>query len=88
MHSTKKAKHEIKLLCTPDGFVLNVLPYFREKTVYDENGHAFSVVYGLLNDYMAIDHTVYMDNCYTSVELATSSYKNETHVVGTLKKEL
>jgi hypothetical protein len=49
------------------------------KTVYDENGHAFPVVYGLLNDYMAIDHTVYMDNC---------SYKNEIHVVGTLKKGL
>jgi hypothetical protein len=50
-----------KLCTTPDGFLLNVLPYSGENTVYIENGHAFSVVY-------------------------FSSYKNETHVVGTLKK--
>lgn len=84
----KKAKFGIKTyeLCTPDGFVLNFFIYCGKDTVHNENGHAYSVVYKLLQNYLGKWHTVYMDNYYNSVQLAASLYGNKTKVVGTLRK--
>lgn len=84
----KTAKYGIKLyeLCTPDGFLLNVLIYTGKGTVNNENGHATSVVYKVAKDYLGKGHTIYMDNFYNSVHLAKALYKDKTHVVGTLRK--
>lgn len=84
----KSAKYGVKLyeLCTPDGFLLNIIIYTGKGTVTNEDGHASSVVNKLLANYLDKGHTIYMDNFYNSVHLARSLYSRKTHVVGTLRK--
>lgn len=84
----KSAKYGIKLyeLCTPDGFVLEILIYSGKGTVDNETSHAQSVVTKLAQRYLGKGHTLYLDNYYNSVQLAEFLYQNKTHVVGTLRK--
>lgn len=84
----KAAKYGIKLyeVCTPDGYVLNMIIYSGKGTVTsEEHGHAFSVVQELLTPYIGKGHTVYIDNFYSSVSLAKYLIQKNTHVVGTLR---
>jgi len=83
----KKTKYDIKIyeLCTPDGFVLNTLIYSKD-TVINEDDHASWVVYELMKDYLGKGHTIFMNNYYNSVQLATSLYKDKTHIAGMLRK--
>lgn len=84
----KAAKYGIKLyeLCTPDGFVLNIIIYAGKGTVQLESrGHASSVVHEIMQPYLEKGHTIYMDNYYSSVKLAEDMLRNRTHIVGTLR---
>lgn len=84
----KKARYGIKLyeLCTPDGFVVNILIYAGKGTVTDENkGHAFAVVEKLMENYLDKGHTIYMDNFYCSVKLGEFLNSRQTHMIGTLR---
>lgn len=84
----KSAKYGIKIyeLCTPDGFVLDILIYTGRGTVNNETGHAQSVVTHLTKRILGKGHILYLDNYYNSVKLANFLYENKTHVVGTLRK--
>ena len=84
----KAHKYGIKLfkLCTMDGFTYNMEIYAgKSDTGVREVGVAKKVceklMIGLLND----GRTLYVDNFYTSYELAVSFLKQKTHVVGTLR---
>lgn len=84
----KAAKYGIKLyeLCTPDGYVLNIIIYSGKGTVQQgSRGHASSVVHEIMQPYLNKGHTIYVDNYYSSVELAEDMLRNRTHVVGTLR---
>lgn len=82
-----KVKYGIKLyeLCTPDGFVLNIVIYSGKDTITDESDHASCIVYELMKNYIEKGHTVYMDSFYNSVRLAKSLYKDKTHIAGILR---
>ncbi|KAJ8959751.1 hypothetical protein NQ314_006180 [Rhamnusium bicolor] len=84
----KSAKYGIKLyqLCTPDGFILEIIIYSEKGTVDNETSHAQSVVTKLAQRYLGKGNTLYLDNYYNSVQLAEFLYQNKTHVVGTLRK--
>lgn len=85
----KAAKYGIKLyeLSTPNGFILNILIYEGKGTVYNQSSsHAHGVVQKLMDPYLKKGHVVYIDNFYTSVNLAESLLQQKTHIVGTLRK--
>ena len=85
----KAAKYGIKLyeLSTPNGFILNILIYEGKGTVYNQSSsHAHGVVQKLMDPYLNKGHVVYIDNFYTSVNLAESLLQQKTHIVGTLRK--
>ena len=84
----KAHKYGIKLfkLCTTDGFTYNMEIYAgKSDTGVREKGVAKKVceklMIGLLNE----GRTLYVDNFYTSYELAVSFLQQKTHVVGTLR---
>lgn len=87
---SKAHKYGIKLyeLCTPDGFILNIIIYGGKGTVQDdEKGHTYNVVMKLMKDFLKKGHTVFLDNFYTSVVLAESLLQEQTSMCGTLRSD-
>lgn len=83
----KRHKYGIKIyeLCTPDGFLLNMLIYTGKGTVTNEKGHAFAVVAELMKNYLQKGHSLYIDNFYSSTDLGEYLLNNGTNVCGTLR---
>lgn len=82
----KRHKYGIKLyeLCTPDGYILNILIYTGKGTIADpERGHTFEVVTRLMQNYIGKGHALFLDNFYNSVELTEHLMENATNVCGT-----
>lgn len=83
----KRHKYGIKefKLCTLPGYTYKICIYAGKEN--DEvNITPAKVVMSLCSDLMNKGHTMYTDNWYTSVDLARDLVKNETHLVGTLRK--
>lgn len=83
----KRHKYGIKefKLCTLPGYTYNISIYAgKEKD--EVNTTAAKVVMSLCSDLLNKGHTMYTDNWYTSTDLARDLLKNETHLVGTLRK--
>ncbi|KAG8229082.1 hypothetical protein J437_LFUL010145 [Ladona fulva] len=84
----KRHKFGIKLyeLCTPEGYVLNVLVYTGKGMIIEPTAvrHSDAVVHKLLNNYINKGHVVYMDRFYNSVELAEKLIKDGTYICGTI----
>lgn len=83
----KRHKYGIKLfkLCTLPGYTYKMSIYSGKQND-NVNTTPFNVVMSLCNDLLNKGHTMFTDNWYTSVGLARELLKNETHLVGTLRK--
>lgn len=83
----KKHKYGIKIyeLCTPEGFLLNMLIYTGRGTVTNEKGHAYAVVAELMKNYLQKGHSLYIDNFYSSTDLGEYLINNRTNMCGTLR---
>ncbi|XP_022837201.1 piggyBac transposable element-derived protein 4-like [Spodoptera litura] len=83
----KRHKYGIKLfkLCTLPGYTYK-LSIYAGKQNDEVNTTPMKVVMALCDDLLNKGHTLYTDNWYTSVGLARELLKNETHLVGTLRK--
>lgn len=83
----KRHKYGVKLfkLCTLPGYTYKISIYSGKQND-DVNTTPTKVVMALCDDLLNKGHTLYTDNWYTSVGLARELLKNETHLVGTLRK--
>lgn len=83
----KRRRFGLKLYeLTSSGYVLNIILYTGKGTVEcSKKGHAYVVVHRLLRDYFGKGHAVYLDNYYTSIQLAESLYRRGTEITGTLR---
>jgi hypothetical protein len=82
----KRHKYGIKVfkLCSVPGYTCKLQIYAgKNDNVYNT---PTNVVLSLCNSILNKGHTLYTDNWYTSVNLAETLLKNETHLVGTLRK--
>lgn len=61
--------------------------YTVKSTVEDEakKGHGFQVVKRLLRGYQRKGHTLYVDNYFTSINLAKDLFSKGTQLVGTIR---
>lgn len=75
---------EFKLCCVP-GYTYRIIVY-AGKNDETTNTTPHNVVMNLLSGLLNKGHTLYTDNWYTSVGLARSLLDNETHLVGTIRK--
>lgn len=83
----KRHKFGIKLfkLCTAGGYTYNLSVYCGKEDVTSEPVPT-RVVKHLLGDLLDKGYTLYTDNYYTSVSLAHTLLKRNTHLIGTLRK--
>lgn len=83
----KRHKYGIKLfkLCTLPGYTYRINIY-AGKQHEEINVTPQRVVMNLCQDLLNKGHCLYTDNWYTSVDLARELLKNETHLIGTLRK--
>ncbi|CAK1595465.1 unnamed protein product [Parnassius mnemosyne] len=83
----KRHKYGIKVfkLCTNSGYI-NKIQIYAGKRCETENTTPTNVVMSLMEGYLQKGHTLYTDNWYTSVNLGRKLLENETHLVGTLRK--
>lgn len=83
----KRHKYGIKLfkLCTLPGYTYKLSIYCGKQND-DVNTTPTNIVLALCGDLLNKGHTLFTDNWYTSVGLARELLKNETHLVGTLRK--
>lgn len=85
----KAHKYGIKIfkVCDKSGYRYSIKVYMGKGTnVLPNMSMASSVVLELMNKHLGKGHTLYTDNFYTSLELANSLLSNETHLVGTIRK--
>ncbi|KAL0879682.1 hypothetical protein ABMA27_003397 [Loxostege sticticalis] len=68
------------------GIKLFKLLFYSGKQNDNVNTTPFNVVMSLCNVLLNKEHTMFTDNWYTTVGLARELLKNETHLVGTLRK--
>ncbi|KAF5282321.1 hypothetical protein FQR65_LT14375 [Abscondita terminalis] len=82
---SKRHKYGIKLyeLTTHDGYILNIIVYTGKGSLKTAD-----VVKQFTKDYLGKGHVLYMDNFYNSVDLAETLFKEQTHVVGTLREDI
>ncbi|XP_054259986.1 piggyBac transposable element-derived protein 4-like [Macrosteles quadrilineatus] len=83
----KAHKYGIKVfkVCDTTGYTLKTKVYMGKGTGIDEGSSlAMSVVMDLINDYLDKGHTLYIDNFYTSLDLANVLLTRQTHLVGTV----
>lgn len=82
----KRHKYGIKefKLCTMPGYTYKVNVYAGKNDIV--NTTPMNVVMELCSGLWNKGHTLYTDNWYTSVDLARKLLDNETHLVGTLRK--
>ena len=84
----KAHKYGIKLfkLCSSEGYTWSMKIYSRKSAEgIRETGLAHNVCLELADKLFNKGRTLYIDNFYTSYELAISCLNRKTHVVGTLK---
>lgn len=83
----KRHRYGIKLfkLCSSGGFTYSTIIY-AGKNLEHEKTTPYSVVMNLCKPILNCGRTVITDNWYTSVELATNLLNNQTHLVGTVRK--
>lgn len=83
----KRHKYGIKLfkLCTLPGYTFKINIYAGKQNE-EINVTPQNVVMNLCQDLLNKGYSLYTDNWYTSVPLARELLKNETHLIGTLRK--
>lgn len=83
----KRHKYGIKLfkLCTLPGYTFNINIYAGKQNE-QQNVTPHRVVMNLCKDLLNKGHSLYTDNWYTSVPLARELLQNQTHLIGTLRK--
>ncbi|KAL7644748.1 UNVERIFIED_CONTAM: hypothetical protein RMT77_004561 [Armadillidium vulgare] len=84
----KAHKYGIKLfkLCTTEGYTYNFSVYSgKPEGEVREYGLAKKVCEKLMHNLLNEGRTLYVDNFYTSYELAVSLLKQKTHLVGTVR---
>ena len=90
----KAHKYGVKIykLCDPEGYTYTSQVY-SGKDGYASRGrptsnttHSTQIVLDLAEQYLKTGRTVTTDNYYTSVALANMLLENQTHLVGTLRK--
>ncbi|GIY76629.1 piggyBac transposable element-derived protein 4 [Caerostris darwini] len=81
-------KYAIKLymITTPDGMVIKFMVHSGMVDDSGGKGHAQKVVLNLLEGMLDVGHSVYMDNYYSSYELAKCLADRKTHCTGTIEK--
>jgi hypothetical protein len=84
----KRHKFGIKFfkLCIEDGYTYDFKIYCGKEKVNSKYSVPTSVVMGLCENLLDHGRTIYVDNYYTSVELAHKLLDRQTHLVGTLRK--
>ena len=86
---TKKHRYGIKFyeLCTPGGFMLNMLVHTTKDGFRSLLGESFTekVVMGLAEPFLDKGYHLFMDNFYNSAPLANKLVTRKTHVTGTLR---
>ncbi|XP_052745804.1 piggyBac transposable element-derived protein 4-like [Bicyclus anynana] len=75
---------EFKLCCVP-GYTYKISIYAGKNNEIT-NTTPYNVVMDLLSGLLNKGYTLYTDNWYTSIALARALLKNETHLVGTIRK--
>lgn len=83
----KRHKYGIKLfkLCTLPGYTFKINIYAGKQNE-EINVTPQNVVKNLCQDLLNKGYSLYTDNWYTSVSLARELLKNETHLIGILRK--
>lgn len=83
----KRHKYGMKLfkLCDDDGYTHDLIIYEGKKAVRQDN-MATNVVMKLCQPYLGVGRSVVTDNFYTSIDLAEKLLENNTHLIGTLRK--
>ncbi|XP_046666725.1 piggyBac transposable element-derived protein 4-like [Homalodisca vitripennis] len=83
----KRHKYGVKLysLCEPQGLVIRFAVYSGGKGELGGKGHASKVVMHLMRGKLDVGHSLYMDNYYNSVALASKLLANKTYCTGTLR---
>lgn len=86
-NKSKRHKYGIKLfkLCTTPGYTTKVEVY-GGKTLDSQDNTPTNVVLNLARNYFGKGHTMFVDNWYTSLDLAEKLVQHDTHLVGTLRK--
>ncbi|CAG4992906.1 unnamed protein product [Colias eurytheme] len=86
-NKSKRHKYGMKLfkLCTLPGYTCK-LQLYAGKNHELLNTSPTNVVMGLCDGLLNLGHTVSTDNWYTNLELANQLLDNDTHLVGTLRK--
>lgn len=72
-------------MCTTPGYTTKVEVY-GGKTIDTQANTPTNIVLNLARDYFGKGHTMFVDNWYTSLDLAEKLVQEETHLVGTLRK--
>ena len=73
------------LSCSCCGYLCNFQLYSGKVTASSEKGLAKRVVLDLVEAFTGINHVLYLDNYFTSVELAVNLRKQHIYLVGTAK---
>ncbi|GBP44057.1 PiggyBac transposable element-derived protein 4 [Eumeta japonica] len=83
----KRHKYGIKLfkLCTLPGYIYKINIYAGKQNE-EVNVTPQRVIMNLCQDLLNKGYSLYTDNWYTSVPLARELLENETHLIGTLRK--
>ncbi|XP_046662705.1 piggyBac transposable element-derived protein 4-like [Homalodisca vitripennis] len=83
----KRHKYGVKLysLCEPQGLVIRFAVYSGGEGELGGKGHASKVVMHLMRGKLGVGHSLYMDNYYNSVALASKLLANKTYCTGTLR---
>jgi len=84
----KRHKFGVKLfkLCIDDGYTYDFRVYCGKEKKDNSASVPTSIVMQLCSDLLDYGRTVYVDNYYTSVELAHKLLDRQTHLVGTARK--
>lgn len=83
----KRHKYGVKLfkLCSNPGYTLKIQIYAGKQNE-TEYTTPTNIVMSLMEGYLQKGHTLYTDNWYTSVDLGRKLLEEDTHLVGTLRK--
>ncbi|CAK9795904.1 PiggyBac transposable element-derived protein 4 [Anthophora quadrimaculata] len=86
----KKHKYgvELYMLTEPNGLVVNFVIYTgKGNKDIEDTDHASKVVTKLMGNLLGKGHSVYIDNVYNSIELATDLLKSNTYITGPLHRK-
>lgn len=86
-NKSKRHKYGIKLfkVCTNPGYTIKIQVY-SGKNLDTENNTPTKIVLSLCHELLNKGHTIATDNWYTSLGLAYELLKNNTHFLGTVRK--